>query len=117
MRIEECPVKTAIDVIGGKWKPLILFELKDGPRRFGQLRRAIQGIRHKVLAEQLGQLQQAGVLIRTVQEGKIPQSEYRLSGYGQTLRPALESLAAWGLRHRAILSELSARDDLYSVSP
>lgn len=100
MRIDECPVKTAIDVIGGKWKPLILFELKDGPRRFGQLRRNIQGIRHKVLAEQLGQLQAQGILTRTMQEGKIPQSEYRLSDYGQSLRPVLESLAEWGIQHR-----------------
>lgn len=100
MRIEECPVKAAIDVIGGKWKPLILFELKDGSKRFGQLRRNIQGIRHKVLAEQLGQLQKEGILIRTVHESKVPQSEYRLSEYGQSLRPVLQSLADWGMQHR-----------------
>ncbi len=102
MRLEECPVKAALDVIGGKWKPLILRELKDGPRRFGELRRAMQGVRHKVLIEQLAQLQQEGIVSKSVQAGKILQSEYRLSGYGQSLRPVLESLAAWGKRHRAL---------------
>lgn len=100
MRLEDCPVKAAIDVIGGKWKPLILFELKDRPKRFGELRRAIAGIRHKVLIEQLGQLQRDGVVSKSVQDGKTMQSEYRLSPYGLTLRPALEMLAEWGAGHR-----------------
>ena len=100
MRIEDCPVKTSLDAIGGKWKPLILFELKNGPRQFGQLRRAIQGVRHKVLIEQLSQLQSEGIVAKSIQEGKVPQSQYRLSQYGETLRPVLESLAAWGIKHR-----------------
>ena len=100
MRIEDCPVKAALDVIGGKWKPLILFELKNGPRRFGELRRAVQGVRHKVLIDQLVQLQHAGIVTKLIHEGKVVQSEYRLSSYGETLRPVLESLAAWGSNHR-----------------
>jgi len=99
MRIEECPVKAAVGVIGGKWKPMILRELKDGPRRFGELKRAIPGVRHKVLIEQLVQLQREGILAKSIYEGKILQTEYRLSEYGQTLRPVLESLASWGGRH------------------
>lgn len=102
MRIEDCPVKAALDAIGGKWKPLILFELKSGPRRFGELRRAIQGVRHKVLIEQLSELQDEGIISKSVQNGKVPQSEYRLSEYGETLRPVLESLAAWGTKHREL---------------
>lgn len=105
MRIEDCPVKAALDVIGGKWKPLILFELKNGPRRFGELRRAIPGVRHKVLIEQLTDLQREGIVTKSVQTGKIVQSEYGLSDYGQSLRPVLESLAFWGSNHR----ELRAR--------
>ncbi len=100
MRIDECPVKAAIDVIGGKWKPLILLELKDGPRRFGELRRAIPSVRHKVLIEQLKQLEQEGIVSKSVQAGKMPQSEYRLSDYGESLRPVLASLAEWGAGHR-----------------
>jgi DNA-binding HxlR family transcriptional regulator len=99
MRIEECPVRAAVEVIGGKWKPMILRELKDGPRRFGELRRAIPGVRHKVLAEQLQQLQRQGVLSKKIEDGKILQTEYRLSEYGTTLRPVLEALAIWGIEH------------------
>jgi DNA-binding HxlR family transcriptional regulator len=99
MRIEDCPVKTAVDVIGGKWKPMILRELKDGPRRFGVLKRAIPGVRHKVLSEQLLQLQREGILVKKTTEGKMLQTEYRLSDYGLTLRPVLESLANWGTAH------------------
>jgi DNA-binding HxlR family transcriptional regulator len=107
MRIEDCPVKTAIDVIGGKWKPLILRELKDRPQRFGELRRAIPGVRHKVLIEQLRQLEEQGILTRTVHPGKILQTEYRLSEYGETLRPALTALAVWGADHRKHTAVLS----------
>jgi DNA-binding HxlR family transcriptional regulator len=70
MRIEDCPVKAAVDVIGGKWKPLILRELKDGPRRFGELRRAIPGVRHKVLTEQLRQLENEDIVTRTFTPAK-----------------------------------------------
>jgi len=100
MHPEDCPVKSALDVIGGKWKPSILRELKDQPRRFGELRRALPGVRHKVLTEQLRQLEQEGILSHTVLPGKIVQSEYRLTPYGETLRPALNALAEWGITHR-----------------
>ena len=112
MHIEDCPVKAALDVIGGKWKPMILFELKNGPRRFGELRRALQGVRHKVLIEQLGQLQREGIVTKRIHEGKVLESEYQLSGYGQTLRPVLESLAAWGTKHRDLraIAEQSRRN-------
>ena len=100
MHPEDCPVKSALDVIGGKWKPSILRELKDQPRRFGELRRALPGVRHKVLTEQLRQLEAEGILTHTVHPGKIVQSEYRLTPYGETLRPALNALAEWGLAHR-----------------
>ena len=107
MRIEDCPVKAAIDVIGGKWKPLILRELKDGPRHFGELRRAIPGVRHKVLTEQLRQLESEDIVIRRAYGDKVIQTEYRLSAYGETLRPALNALAAWGAVHREHTAVLS----------
>lgn len=100
MRVDDCPVTAALDVIGGKWKPLILYELKKGPLRFGELRRALQGVRHKVLIEQLGELQDEGIVTKTMLTGKVVQSEYRLSEYGETLRPVLEGLALWGIAHR-----------------
>ncbi len=104
MRIEDCPVKTAIDVIGGKWKPLILYALKDHTLRFEQLRRLVPGATQKVLTEQLKQLQASGIVERTEIPGPQPHTEYRLTPYGETLRPALAALAEWGVRHRQLFS-------------
>ncbi len=100
MRIEECPVKAALDVIGGKWKPLILFALKERPRRYGELRREVTGAPRKVFTEQLRQLEAAGVVEREVLPGAAPHTQYSLSVYGETLRPVLEALAEWGAEYR-----------------
>ena len=100
MRIDECPVKATIDVIGGKWKPLILFELKEKPQHFGELRRAIPGVRHKVLTEQLRQLEIEGVVSRSVQSGALLRTQYKLTKYGESLRPMLRLMAEWGVRHQ-----------------
>ena len=100
MQLEECNVKALIDVIAGKWKPLILRELKADPRRFGELRRAIPGVRHKVLTEQLRELEAEGIVSRTVQAGSVLHTEYQLTEYGGTLKPILQQMADWGLRHR-----------------
>jgi DNA-binding HxlR family transcriptional regulator len=100
MKIDECPVKTAIDVIGGKWKPLILYALKKDALRFGELRRQVPGSTHKVLIEQLRQLEADGIVERTLVVGSPPGAEYRLSPYGETLHPVLEALAHWGMKHR-----------------
>jgi DNA-binding HxlR family transcriptional regulator len=102
MSISECPVKTTIDVIGGKWKPMILFWLKTGPQRFSELRRLIEGTTQKVLTEQLRELEQDQIVERKVY-GKTPplRVEYSLSEYGETLRPMLNLMCDWGLAHRA----------------
>lgn len=100
MRLEECPVKAAIDVIGGKWKPLILFALKDGVLRFEELKRRVPGSSQKVLTEQLRQLEASAIVRRSILPGAQPHTEYRLSPYGETLRPALLALAEWGANHR-----------------
>ena len=100
MRIEDCPVKVALDVIGGKWKPLILFALKERVMRYGELRRFVEGSTHKVLTEQLRQLEASGVIRRESFGTAEPYVEYRLSEYGETLRPMLAGLAEWGSKHR-----------------
>lgn len=107
MKLNECPVKSAIDVIGGKWKPLILFALKSGPMRHGELRRFVEGPSQKVFTEQLRQLESAGVISRDVFESREPHVEYRLSPYGETMRPMLSALAEWGSQRQA---ETSPRD-------
>jgi DNA-binding HxlR family transcriptional regulator len=100
VRIEECTVSTTLDVIGGKWKPLILWALKQGPHRFSELRRKVPGASQKVMTEQLRQLERSGIVERRTLPDARAHTEYRLSAYGVTLRPALTALAKWGARHR-----------------
>jgi DNA-binding HxlR family transcriptional regulator len=98
---DECPVSVALRVIAGKWKPLILRELKSGVSlRFGQLQRRIPEASQKVLTSQLRQLERDGLVGRAVFHETILRTQYSLTGYGRTLRPALEELARWGRRHK-----------------
>ena len=99
---EECPVAATLQVIGGKWVPLILFHLKDEPRRFNALRRLIPGITQRMLTLQLRGLEQDGVVARKVHETVPPHVEYSLTQHGLTLAPIIESMDDWGnLRQRA----------------
>lgn len=100
MDIESCPVKAAIDVIGGKWKPLILYHLKGGSLRFGELLRRIPQGSRKVLTEQLRQLSSEGIVGRKLYPGRVLHTEYFLTEYGKTLRPILSTLASWGEKHK-----------------
>ena len=96
---DECPVSIALRVISGKWKPLILRELKDGSLRYSQLQHRISEASQKVLTSQLRQLESEGIIERHVYPGSILRTQYTLTGYGETLRPALLELARWGRRH------------------
>ena len=97
-----CPVMTTLAVIGGKWKPAILWEMQEfGVRRFGELRRSIPGITQKMLTQQLRELEQDGIIHRTIYAEVPPRVEYRLSEYGQTLAPVLTAMAKWGIGHQA----------------
>jgi DNA-binding HxlR family transcriptional regulator len=97
---DECPVSIALRVIAGKWKPLILRELKSGSSlRYGQLQRRIPEASQKVLTSQLRQLERDGLVERTIYHETILRTQYALSPYGRTLRPALLELARWGQKH------------------
>jgi DNA-binding HxlR family transcriptional regulator len=96
---DQCPVSISLRVIAGKWKPLILRELKDDSRRFGQLQRRIPEASQKVLTSQLRQLERDGLVERNVFPGPILHTQYTLTSYGRTLRPALLELARWGQKH------------------
>ncbi|MGC2661099.1 MAG: helix-turn-helix domain-containing protein [Bryobacteraceae bacterium] len=89
----------ALRVISGKWKPLILRELKGGTLRYSQLQRRIPEASQKVLTSQLRQLEKEGIIQRRVYPESIPRTQYTLTTYGSTLRPALLELARWGSRH------------------
>ena len=95
----KCPVEVTLDVIGGKWKVVILFWLKAGTLRFGELRRKIPKVSERVLTEQLRELERDGIVRREVFPEVPPRVEYSLTDYGQTLRPIAELMAAWGLNH------------------
>lgn len=97
---EDCPVTAALAVISGKWKPLILRELKDGSVRYSQLQRRIPEASQKVLTAQLRELERDGLVQRSVHREALLRTEYLLTPYGKTLRPALVELARWGSRHR-----------------
>ncbi|MBB4636592.1 winged helix-turn-helix transcriptional regulator [Longimicrobium terrae] len=96
-----CPVELTIAMIGGKWKPLLLWELRGEPRRFNALQAAMPGITHKVLAQQLRGLERDGFITRTEREGEVRHVEYALSTFGGTLRPVLNAMADWAKTHHA----------------
>ena len=101
-RESECPVTTAIAVIAGKWKPTILCEIRNGARRFSDLRRDIPGISEKVLSQHLRDLEADGIVARReFYEGAVLATEYGFTDYGRTLIPALNALGEWGIKHQA----------------
>jgi DNA-binding HxlR family transcriptional regulator len=100
---EQCPVYTAIRVIEGRWKPMILRRLGEGVLGFGELRRAMPGVTIKVLRQQLRQLEAHGVVTRSVEQRPMLRVRYRLTPHGRTLGPVFESLWAWGKVHLARL--------------
>jgi DNA-binding HxlR family transcriptional regulator len=96
-----CPVNLALDVISGKWKPGILCELNEGPRRFSDLKRVLTGVSEKVLSEHLKQLEADGIVARReFRDGGVLATEYSFTAHGATLRPALKALAHWGIENR-----------------
>lgn len=91
-----CTVEAALDVIGGKWKPLILWALGDRVMRFGELQKGLPGVNAKMLTKQLRELEEDGVILRTVYAEVPPRVEYSITEFGTTLIPILEALCDWG---------------------
>lgn len=100
-RLYECGLDAAVDVVGGKWKPLVLWALSVQPRRFGALRRELPGVSEKVLTQQLRELERDGIVRRTVHAQVPPHVEYSLTELGASLEQALAPLGEWGERHLA----------------
>ena len=91
-----CPVRTTLNVLGGKWKLLILSYLLDEPRRYGELRRLMPEITEKMLIQELRELEADGLVARTVHQQVPPRVEYALVGPGEQVRPVLHALLGWG---------------------
>ncbi len=101
-----CGLDVALAVIGGKWKPLILYYIHSGPKRFGDLKRLVAGISEKVLIQQLRELAAAGVLVRHDYRRVPPMVDYTITAFGMTLARALMPLCEWGTVHRAQINEI-----------
>lgn len=91
-----CSVEAAIGLIDGKWKSVILFHLLDGTLRFNELRRHIPGVTQRMLTNQLRELEEDGMILRKVYAQVPPKVEYSLSPLGETMKPILLALKAWG---------------------
>ncbi|MBV8075649.1 MAG: helix-turn-helix transcriptional regulator [Planctomycetaceae bacterium] len=94
-----CGLEAALAVIGGKWKPIVLWHLTPGPRRFGELRRLVTGISEKMLIQQLREMESDGVVARKDFREIPPRVEYSLTGFGVSLSEALRPLCDWGREH------------------
>ena len=101
MDLPACPVETTLMLIGDKWKVLILRELLDGTKRFGELKKAIGSVSQKVLTAQLRDMEAKGLLTRTVYAEVPPRVEYTLPDPGYSLKPVLGTIWAWGEGHQA----------------
>lgn len=94
-----CAVETTLDIIGGRWKVLILHELFQGVRRFNELHRALNGVTQKMLTQQLRELEDAGIIHREVYPQVPPKVEYSLTPLGRTLEPILDAMHQWGAQY------------------
>ncbi len=95
-----CPVAATIHVIGGKWKPMILLQLKEGPRRFNELRRLLPHVTQRMMTLQLRALERDGIITRKDFRENPPRVEYAFSSKGRSLGPILAAMENWGEHRR-----------------
>ena len=100
-----CPVDVTLSVIGGKWKLLIYDQLHRGVTRFGQLKRAIPRITQTMLTQQLRELEQDGIVTRTIYAEIPPRVEYALTDFGRTLECVIAVMCQWGTHYQAMVVE------------
>ncbi|SFA75745.1 transcriptional regulator, HxlR family [Cohnella sp. OV330] len=103
--VEGCPVETTLDVIGGKWKGLLLYQLIEGPKRFGEFRRIYPGITQFMLTLQLRELERDGIIHREVYKQVPPKVEYSLTEFGRTLESIILSMRNWGDTYKDKLND------------
>lgn len=95
----DCPITLAVGIVGGKWKPVIIWVLMTGPKRFGELHKIISGIALKVLSRQLKELEADGIINRKVFAEVPPRVEYTLTEKGRSLQAIMDLLADWGRKN------------------
>ena len=103
--LPECPVATTVQLIGTKWKLLIIRNLLVRPWRFNELQKNLDGISQKVLTDSLRSLEQDGLVTRTVYAEVPPRVEYALSDLGLSLKPILDAMQTWGNGYKELVGE------------
>lgn len=100
---EFCPTRSTVDLLANRWATQLLFALKDGPRRWGELRLELSGVSHKVLSETLKKLEAQGLVTRTLYPAVPPRTDYRLTPLGVSLLSPLTALYDWAEAHSSEL--------------
>lgn len=109
-----CGLNATLRVISGRWKPLVLFFLRDGPKRYGELKRLVQGVSDKVLIQQLKDLEADRVLVRTDYKEVPPRVDYALTPLGCSLAEAIIPLCTWGTQNAVEMASIFAERDALS---
>lgn len=112
-----CGLDATLRVIAGKWKPLILYFLLQGPNRYGALKRAVRGVSDKVLIQQLKELESDGVVLRTDHKEVPPRVDYTLTPLGRSLAEALEPLCIWGVENMDAVARVLAEREAWKNGP
>ena len=102
--LPDCPVATTVSLIGSKWKLLIMRNLLVRPWRFNELQRNLEGISQKVLTDSLRSMEEDGIIKRTIYPEVPPRVEYALSELGESMRPIIKSMEAWGTEYKQNLN-------------
>lgn len=107
--LPKCPVETTIQLIGKRWKTLIIRDLLTGTKRFGELKKSVKGITQKVLTTTLRNLEEEGIVTRKVYDEKPPKVEYSLTDVGYSLLPVLNAMASWGTDYQYFMKLMDKR--------
>jgi len=99
------PVELSLDIIGGKWKIPIIWRLKDDPKRYGELKKLLSGVTHKMLTQQLRELESDEIISRKVYPEVPPKVEYDLTLLGKSVIPIIDLLREWGEEYRSVFDK------------
>lgn len=108
----ECPVAATVQLIGSKWKLLIMRNLLARPWRFNELRKSLEGVSQKVLTDSLRSMEEDGIVIRTVYPEVPPRVEYSLSELGESMRPILDAMVVWGTNYQQLQTQEATGDSI-----
>ena len=110
-KIPDCPVEMTLQLIGDKWKVLIIRDLLSGTKRFSELMRSVTGITQKVLTSHLRSMEAAGLLTRKIYPEVPPKVEYTLTETGYSLNPIMDSMVDWGTWYKNHIASASPEED------